>query len=176
MSFSTTSEAKVQHLRDLFEGREAIYIEKGALHVKVSNIHLRDTQYISADVEEIPTVGFPTGRYCEVPSPGRWTIGAGLLTRTSDNIWHMGYGGWGLFFSPRIVEGVQNLALQFPDSLDAHQRYKAIWRYLYDHEALEPTEPLWEGTLMYELCEPVTWKTFQRIWERVKKLVRRTRH
>ena len=44
----------------------------------------------------------------------------------------MGYGGWGLFFAPRIVEGVLNLALQFPESLDAHQRYKAIWRYLYD--------------------------------------------
>ena len=150
MSFSKTSEAKVEHLRDLFEGREAIYIEKGALHVKVSNIHLgRGKCCILADVEEIPTVGFPTGRYCEVPSPGRWAIGAGFLTRTSDNIWRMGYGGWGLFFAPRIVEGVLNLALQLPEGLDAHQRYKAIWRYLYDHEALEPTDPLWEGTLIY---------------------------
>jgi hypothetical protein len=40
----------------LFEGREAIYVEKGALRVRVSDLRGDVAQlYILAEVEEIPT-------------------------------------------------------------------------------------------------------------------------
>ena len=55
MSFP--NETKVDQLRRLFEGREAIYVEKGALRVKVTDISADLAQRcIFAEVEEIPTI------------------------------------------------------------------------------------------------------------------------
>jgi hypothetical protein len=48
---------RVGKIRAWFEGREAIYLEKDVLLVRVSNIH--GGEYIEADVEEIPTAGLP---------------------------------------------------------------------------------------------------------------------
>jgi hypothetical protein len=171
-------ETRLQHLRDLFEDKEAIYIEKGAVHVKVSNIRIGRVSLpqrvastapnpvtVLADVDVIPTPSFPTGRFCERPSLVHWEIGAGDETRVSENTWRTGAGYicWSLFFAPRIVQGVLNLAQQFPDALDAHRRYKEIWRYLYDHDAFEPTEALG--------ADPLTTGLLQRILYRVKELL-----
>ena len=139
----------MERLRVLFEGREAIYVEKGASRVKVTNIHGNVAQqYVSAEVEEIPTTGLPVGVFHEIkkhePSPLRWSIEAGYLTDFSDHTWHMGYGGWSLFFAPRIVEGIQSVALRFPDNLDPFQRYKGILDYLKNYPAYEPTQRLFE--------------------------------
>ncbi|MHB8501774.1 MAG: hypothetical protein ACYDCG_16985 [Candidatus Acidiferrales bacterium] len=88
---SLQNETKVEQVRGLFEGREAIYIEKGALRVKVSNIR-GDVAglLISAEVEEIPTTGLPAGVFYEIqrlePSPLRWSIEGGYLTDLSDHI------------------------------------------------------------------------------------------
>jgi hypothetical protein len=55
----------------------------------------------------------------------------------------MGYGGWSLFFAPRIVDGILSLALRFQDNLDPFQRYREVLNYLMDHEAYdEPTQRL----------------------------------
>jgi hypothetical protein len=44
-----------ERLRDAFENREAVYLERGALRVRVSNIRANVVvQAISADLEEIP--------------------------------------------------------------------------------------------------------------------------
>jgi hypothetical protein len=48
--------ANCERLRPALDNHEAIYIERGALRVKVSNI--RRTLKCSADIEEIPTTGF----------------------------------------------------------------------------------------------------------------------
>lgn len=139
----------MERLRVPFEGREAIYVEMGALRVRVTDIHGNVTQqYVSAEVEEIPTTGLPVGQFHSIkqhePSSLRWSIGAGYLTAFSDNTWKMGYGGWSLFFAPSIVEGIRSLALQFPDNLDPFQRYKSVLDYLTDHQAHEPTQKLFE--------------------------------
>jgi hypothetical protein len=142
-----TDEVRVEQLRARFEGREAIYVEKGALRVRVSDIRGDVAQlYISAEVEEIPTAGFPAGAFYEIqrrePSPLRWSIEGGYLTDFSDHTWHMGYGGWSLFFAPSIVDGILSLALRFQDDLDPFQRYSEVLNYLKDHEAYEPTQRL----------------------------------
>ena len=142
---SLPNDAKVEELRDLFEGREAIYVENGALRVKVTDIRGYVAQlYISANVEEIPTAGLPVGAFHEVkqhePSPLRWSIEGGYLTHFSDFTWHMGYGGWSLFFAPRIVEGILSLALRFPENLDPFQRYNKVLDCLMDQKAHEPTQ------------------------------------
>jgi len=56
----------------------------------------------------------------------------------------MGYGGWSLFFDPRIVDGVVGLAQEFPDHLDFIDRYDAILDYLQDHEARVPEQRVFE--------------------------------
>ena len=130
----STNETRARRVRELFEGREAIYREWGALHVKVSNIQMNiHLPGIFADITEIPTAGFPTGLLHPAPSPRCWRIGAGCLQIFSEDSWHMGYGGWSLLFAPRIVDGVLRLAQEFPANTSRFDRYVAINRYLMDH-------------------------------------------
>jgi hypothetical protein len=56
----------------------------------------------------------------------------------------MGYGGWSLFFSPRIIDGVLSLALGFADKSNPFERYKKVVDYLKDHGAYESTQRLFE--------------------------------
>jgi hypothetical protein len=138
---------RVRQLQTLFCTREAIYVEKGALRVRVNAIR-RDVEklVIWAELSEVPTPGFPAGVFCAVserePTPLRLTIGAGFMSDYSDSTWYMGYGGWSLFFAPRIVEGVVALAGQFPEDLHPMERYKAVLRFLEEHGAYEPTQRL----------------------------------
>jgi hypothetical protein len=140
-------DVRVRHLQSLFCAREAIYVEKGALRVRVDGIR-RDVEklVISAELSEIPTPGFPAGVFCAVlehePSPLRLTIGAGFMSDFSDSTWYMGYGGWSLFFAPRIVDRVVALAGQFPEDLHPMERYKAVLRFLEEQGAYEPTQRL----------------------------------
>jgi hypothetical protein len=49
-----------ERLRNAFKNREAIYVERGALRVRVTNIRANAVvQAINADLEEIPTNRFP---------------------------------------------------------------------------------------------------------------------
>ena len=142
---SLSDEARVKQLQGLFEGREAIYIEYGALRAKVSKIKGDPAELsIRAEVKEIPTAGFPVGAFSEIPRRGRkplrWNIAGGYLTAFSEYRWCMGYGGWSLFFAPKIVDGILSLVRQFPDNLDSHQRYVEVCRYLQVHKAYQPTQ------------------------------------
>ncbi len=91
-------DVRVRYLQSLFCAREAIYVEKGALRVRVNAIR-RDVEklVISAELSEIPTPGFPARVFCAVleyePSPQRLTIGAGFMSDFSDSTRYMGYGG-----------------------------------------------------------------------------------
>jgi len=119
-----------EQVRDLFEGREAIYVEKGAAHIKVSGIHWNPIlKAIKAQVQEIPTAGFPCEHYSG-SCPRRWTIGAGYMTTFSQHTWHVGYGGWSLYFAPEIINGAMNVVSQFPKDLNWFRRYNLILDYL----------------------------------------------
>ena len=71
-------------LRANFEGKEAIYFEKGALLVRVSDIR-QGLSTVAAQIEEIPTpgmvgfIGGPQGK-----GPLRWTIRAGQFNHYYD--------------------------------------------------------------------------------------------
>jgi len=125
-------------LRENFEGREAIYIEKGAIRVRVTNIRVRATDekgtprpaWVSAKVEEITTPGLAVGmrdaRLRKPNGPLSWRIGGCRLSSFSDSKWVGGYGGWSLYFDPKIVQGVLDLASRFPDNMDSTARYNQI--------------------------------------------------
>ena len=64
MPFS--AEIKMEEFRARCEGREGIYVEKGAVCVRVSNIGWDAGRLnITARVEEISTAGFPVGVFYE---------------------------------------------------------------------------------------------------------------
>lgn len=139
------AETRVAELRARFEGREAIYVEKGAIRVRISNMGWDGAKLcITARVEEIATPGFPAGVFYDPErndaNPLTWHIGAGYLTTCSEHTWNMGYGGWCIFFSPEIVDGVVGLAREFPADLHPFQKYRDVLKYLNDHNAHEPTE------------------------------------
>src|SRR4051812_50086047 len=87
-------------LRIRFEGKRALYLEQGALVVRVTDIRgpgLRGT--VSAQVEEIPSAGMGVGGFGRVdrPAPLRWAVRVGLLTGFSWELWGARYGGGRLF-------------------------------------------------------------------------------
>jgi hypothetical protein len=135
-------------LRRRFEGREAIYIEQGALLVRVMRIEANTAaQTITADIEEIPTPGFP--RFIGLNSVGladsrrlQWTISAGVLTASSDHVWSHGDGGWSLFFDPDVIREVLKFVdtYSIPLGLDAYQRYRNILGWVQCHKSTQ--EPL----------------------------------
>jgi hypothetical protein len=99
-------------LRANFENREAIYIEKGALRVRVSNVR-GSALRVTAHIDEIPTPGLGVGLFDNHGRTGktrrRWALQAGHLSQFSDQCWVMGYGGWSLYFDPNVVRGVLDL-------------------------------------------------------------------
>jgi hypothetical protein len=52
----------------------------------------------------------------------------------------MGHGGWCIFFSREIVEGVAGLPREFPEDLHPFQKYREVLKYLDDHNAHELAE------------------------------------
>jgi len=131
-----------------FDNREAIYVEKGVLRVRVFNIRPNPAgRSVSAEVEEIPTPGLGVGIFRAVDeslsgnmAPDRWRIGAGSLTTFSDNTWEMGYGGWTIFFERRVVEGIVSLSADWSEKSDDNSRYIQILKWLEDNEAYENTQ------------------------------------
>jgi hypothetical protein len=84
------TETKAKELQARFEGREAIYVEKGAVRVRISDIRWDTAKLcIAARVKEIPTAGFPAGVFYEVrmyePRPLCWSIESGYLTTFSEH-------------------------------------------------------------------------------------------
>lgn len=134
--------ANRERLKEAFEGREALYIEHGALRVRVSRItpDLR-RRYIEALVEEIPTPGLEVtplhASFEDRVSPLRWDIGAGYLSRFSEHTWAVGYGGWSIFSDPQMVAGVVALAAGFTADLTPMDRYGRILEYLDEHPGEE---------------------------------------
>jgi len=140
-------------VQSLFEGKEAIYIEKGAARVRVTDIRgatlagtLRSAGFsldpsrlphqpagnfesILAVIEEIPTPGLPVwiaGGWGRDTCPFRCEIGAGGLTKFYSDSWSMGYGGWILHFSPALIESVVRLVATFPNDYVPQQSYSRI--------------------------------------------------
>ena len=129
--------ANCERLRKTFENRD--FVERGALRVRVTNIRGNvAVQSISADLEEIPTTGFPgfidLDRYGLTDAePRRWTISVGKLTTFSEHTWSLGNGGCSLFFNRELVQEVVQLASQFPPGLSRYERYHRILGWLHCH-------------------------------------------
>jgi hypothetical protein len=139
-------ESAADKVREHFEGREAIYVEKGALHVRIINIQADvfpdiEMDCVALEVEEIPTVGFENTLIHErlrsfnwhACSPLRWKTGASSLEHFWEYEFDAGYGGFVIYFAPQVVQGIVELAAQWPDELPEYERYNEVVRYLSDH-------------------------------------------
>jgi hypothetical protein len=133
--------ANCTRLRERFEGREAVYVDNGALRVRVTNIQANlAAQELTADLEEIPTPGFP--RFIGLNSAGlresrglRWTIYAGNLTAFSDHMWSRGDDGWSMFFHPELVSEVMRFSETYSIGLhtNEYERYRSILGWVQCH-------------------------------------------
>lgn len=119
---------KCDELKAHFEGKEAIYVEKGVAKVRVFGI-VTDVRWrvVEATVQHIPTKGMPEGRGFR---PQR-QIGAGDLSAFSRSCWEMGYAGSTMYFDPAVIAEVTRLAASFPDHMDEKDRYFRILEYIY---------------------------------------------
>ena len=138
--------ATVEKVRASFEGREAIYLEKGAIRVRVSNIRSADLGTILADIEEIPTAGFPIWIRGGGPRPRshplRWTIGTSSIRHFSADSWSSPpYVGWTLYFSPKLIEEIVALVSRFPENDPPHLGYGEILTYI-DNQLLDRVKQL----------------------------------
>jgi hypothetical protein len=127
--------ATVEKVRASFEGREAIYLEKGAIRVRVSNIRSADLGILLADIEEIPTAGFPIWIRGGGPRPRshplRWTIGTSSIKHFSSDSWSSPpYVGWTLYFSPKLIEAIVDLVTRFPENQHPYLGYAKIHTYI----------------------------------------------
>jgi hypothetical protein len=123
--------AAAEKIRALFEGKEAVYIEKGAIRVHVNNICCADHGLIQAHIEEIPTAGLPIwiagGGPARGSHPLQWTIGTNSGTQFSSESWFSPpYVGWFLYFSPKLIEAVVALVSQFPENYSPLLGYSKI--------------------------------------------------
>ena len=126
-----------EELRSRFEGREAIFVEQGALRVRVNNIRSRGGFRIGADAEEIVTPGLGVGRF-QRSRRLRWRLGAGYLTTVSAQSWKMGYGGWSLYFAPEIVQAVVGCAARLAAAAEPNEGYDEVCHLLRRFAADEP--------------------------------------
>jgi hypothetical protein len=134
----TRHAATVEKVRASFEGREAIYLEKGAIRVRVSNIRSADLGTILADIEEIPTAGFPIWIRGSGPRPFshplRWTIATSVIRHFSADSWSSPpYVGWTLYFSPKLIEAIVDLVIRFPENQPPYLGYAKIHTYIDNH-------------------------------------------
>jgi hypothetical protein len=132
-----------EKLRAAFEGREAIYTERGVLRVRVFNIRPDvAARRIDAMVQEIPTVGLEQTIFHRhrprAPRPLEWKIGGGFLTVFSKDDWGAGYGGWHLYFAPEIIQHVVTMAANWPPQQDDRHRYTQAMTFIQDQAAHQP--------------------------------------
>jgi hypothetical protein len=127
----TTNSTLQDKLREYFEGKEALYIEKGALLARVGNVRVTTRcdnpgspsyELAQADIEEIPTPGLPARlpgyAHWDRPRPLRWSVGVNVTDRPyfSSNHWSGGpYVGWQICLWPELIAEVVELAAGFPE-------------------------------------------------------------
>ena len=130
-------------LRERFEGTEAIFVEMGAIRVRVIRVRPKPRwRFVDVLVEEIPTPRLGCGIFDGLPDgkPVRWDVGAGYLSRFSEHNWCMGYGGWRICKDPALVEAVTRLAKTFPADLPGRTRYARIGDLIQGHESYTVSE------------------------------------
>lgn len=138
---SGPQKAIVEQARSFYEGREAIYIEKGALLVRVINIRIGSQrvnitndllEYLAFDLEEVPTPRLPVWLKGDGPNLGphplKWTVGTNFETNLFSDFCGAAYGGWSMHFSPKIVAEVVEMATNF-----AGEGSRALYPQIYRH-------------------------------------------
>jgi hypothetical protein len=115
------TQQKFDRLKQNFLNKEALYLDRFYSHVRVESIRM--------DVESrtIKCVLAPGSRAEIFRGPGdgppaSFTCGAGYLTKFSEHTWHMGYGGWTLFFHPDYLQGMLDLSASWPPEMDRWTR------------------------------------------------------
>lgn len=114
-----------------FEGRDALYVEKGVLRVRVRSISVDFRgRFVWTEVRESPVDSLPPPAHFVAAGGGTrplaWRIGAGPFTRASSQIWKAGYGAWTIFTAPKVIELVLARAAGLDPALPPGRRWQAL--------------------------------------------------
>ena len=144
----------IEQIRTIFLDREAIYVEKGALRVRIIGIQVNaQSGLFEVLLEEVPTPGFGVGLFhsweSDEPTPRQWSVATvGDLSEFTDDVWTGHYISWAIFFAPYVVQGVVDPAAHWPDSLETFARYNELNAWLSHHHAFSATQEVFPTTLM----------------------------
>jgi hypothetical protein len=133
---------ELQKLRANFEGKEAIWVGKGVFRVRISNIHCPGfRRSVHADVGEIYPPGLGFLAYPDGAPPNRWEVGGVLGNgiddmRVSDDKWFSASqgGAWDLYFNPKMIQDVLDLAGQLSGKATFHEFYSKTLKFLMQKE------------------------------------------
>jgi len=107
--------ANCAQLKQQFEGREAIYVDKFVRRVRVSHIRAHvDARQVEGRAEEIltPGLGAPPG----AGQHSRWRFSGGAASRFSRDSWSLSvqHVSWEVYFAPAAIAEVVRLAATLP--------------------------------------------------------------
>ena len=120
-----------EQLRALFDERDAIYVEKGVLRVRVANVRVNErAQTFRAEIEEIPTRGL-----VNVYGRQRWEVGDERDGLFFSDHFLAGF-GWRIFTDPDVIIAIVDIASKWPHDLRYADRYNEVVRWLEDHDAV----------------------------------------
>jgi len=121
---------RMERLRERFEGREAIYADKGLLRVRVCDITPRPGRSsVAFQVEEIRTPGLGVGAFHQLrslPQPLRARLSAGWQSHFTATRWYTGMFGGTLYFSTEAIQQVVARAAQWAHETDVQECYGRV--------------------------------------------------
>jgi hypothetical protein len=89
---------------------------------------------VQAFIEEIPMRGLERNlialRNPNKPRPLKWRITSGFLTTMSADAWMVGYGGFQVYISPKLVAGIKQLATASTPDRDPIELYNEANQYI----------------------------------------------
>lgn len=130
----------IPRIKEIFEGREAIYQEWGMLRVRVLNIrHQVAERKIYFDVEEIRTPGLGVGHFksrSRLPQGGlfRWDSFV-FFDNMSTKYWGFEQTGANFMFDSRIIAAIVSRAVRLPEDMDALEAYRQLGEVIWDLES-----------------------------------------
>ena len=124
------------------QGREALYIEHGALFVRPQIDINFEEELLDMKLVEIPTAGFEHSfmhrlEHCITPATNLLEISVGFISGAGEiSPDYIGtYGGisFGVYFNPTLLDIVKNLGRQWTDDQTPFERYKEAGRVVFDY-------------------------------------------
>lgn len=142
-TMNLTFEQSCEFIRQNFENKICLYVEKGVWIARMSQIEIyQNHRIISAIMEEIPHPGFGKSRLKDGKNlPYCWELRIGEeIYFNKQYLSYTGLFSVEIFFSPKIIEISKSLVAELNWEKDPFAPYEAILNYTYQIPYIENTK------------------------------------